>query len=106
MSYKVTMPKIEINLSFISRRTSRHGGGGRPRKWVAIETFISETTRQMWESGAPLTPEQLHHCVINFTKSNGDKAVTDFCVHGKRNTFNKFMRRVLIPSINSCAEYW
>jgi hypothetical protein len=75
-------------IDFISRCTSRRGGGGRPRKWVAIETFISETTRRMWESGAPLTPEQLHHCVITFAKSNGDKAVTDFCVHGK------------------CAEYW
>ena len=90
------MSKIDKNVSFISRRTSRREGGGRPRKWVAIETFISETARRMWESGAPLTPEQLHHCVIKFAKSNGDKAVTDFCVHGKRNTFNKFVRRVLV----------
>jgi hypothetical protein len=79
------MSKIDNNLSFIRRRTSRQGGGGRPRKWVAIETFIRETTRRMWESGAPLTPEQLHHCVIKFAKSNGDKAVTDFSVHGARN---------------------
>jgi hypothetical protein len=86
------MSKIDNNVSFISRRTSRREGGSRPRKWVAIETFISETTRRMWESGAPLTPEQVHHCVINFAKSNCDKAVTDFCVHGERNTFNKFMR--------------
>jgi len=90
------MSKIDKNVSFISRRTSRREGGGRPRKWVAIETFISETARRMWESGAPLTPEQLHHCVIKFAKSNGDKVVTDFCVHGKRNTFNKFVRRVLV----------
>ena len=48
-----------------------------------------------WECGAPITPEQLQHMVMHHIKNSNDAPAIDLFINGKRNTFNKFIQRVL-----------
>jgi len=73
----------------------RRPGGGRPKKWTNLETFIDQKVRHYWECGAPITSEQLHLLVQqHLTNSNDNEAVKLF-VNGKRNTLTKFISRTL-----------
>ena len=65
------------------------------KKWNDLETFIVETVQRSWECGAPMTPEQLQHVVMQHVKKENNTRAVDQFVNGKRNTFNKFIQRVL-----------
>jgi len=80
---------------FIGNKTRSRPGGGRPHKWICVEQFIVQKVRQSWECGVPLTPEQLHHLVLQHVKEQGDKETTDAFLNGKRATLNKYVARVL-----------
>ena len=80
---------------FIGNNTQRRDGAGRKKKWNDLETFIVETVQRSWECGAPMTPEQLQHVVMQHVKKENNTRAVDQFVNGKRNTFNKFIQRVL-----------
>ena len=80
---------------FISNKTLRRPGGGRPNKYKELEHFIVETVRRYWESGAPISPEQLHHKVLKHIDSVSEENPYEDFVHGKRSTLNRYVQRVL-----------
>jgi hypothetical protein len=80
---------------FISNKTLRRPGGGRPNKYKELEHFIVETVRRYWESGAPISPEQLHHKVLKHIDSVSEENPYEDFLHGKRSTLNRYVQRVL-----------
>lgn len=80
---------------FISNKTLRRLGGGRPNKYKELEHFIVETVRRYWESGAPISPEQLHHKVLKHIDSVSEENPYEDFLHGKRSTLNRYVQRVL-----------
>jgi hypothetical protein len=80
---------------FISNTTQRREGGGRRKEWSDLETYIIDKVRKSWECGAPLTPEQLQYAVMKHVKQENNKDAINLFLHGKRNTFQKFIQRVL-----------
>jgi hypothetical protein len=80
---------------FLGSKNSRRPGGGRPQKWIRVEQFIIDKVRHAWECGVPLTPEQLHHLVLDHVGKQEDKDTVDSFVNGKRATLNKYVQRVL-----------
>jgi hypothetical protein len=75
--------------------TQHREGGGRRKKWSDLETYIVDKVRKSWECGAPLTPEQLQYAVMKHVEHENNKDAINLFVHGKRNTFHKFIQRVL-----------
>ncbi len=67
---------------FISNKTLRWPGGGRPNKYKELEHFIVEIVRRYWESGAPISPEQLHHKVLKHIDSVSEENPYEDFVHG------------------------
>jgi len=92
---KYNLSRSNADVCFIGNKTMRRPGGGRPKKWTNLETFIDQKVRHYWECGAPITSEQLHLLVQqHLTNSNDNEAVKLF-VNGKRNTLTKFISRTL-----------
>jgi hypothetical protein len=83
---------ISDEANFISSKTLHRPGGGTPNKYKELEHFIVETVRHCWGSGATISPEQLHHKVLQHIASKEDQ-YEDF-VHGKRSTLNRYVLRV------------
>jgi hypothetical protein len=73
----------------------RHPGGGRPKKWTNLETFIDQKVQHYWECGAPITSEQLHLLVQQHLTNSNDSEAVELFVNGKRNTLTKFISRTL-----------
>jgi hypothetical protein len=92
---KVSLAKTNSLYAFVGYSTQRQDGAGRKKKWNDLETFIVETVQRSWECGAPMTPEQLQHTVMQHVKNEKNTRVIDQFVNGKRNTFSKFIQRVL-----------
>lgn len=80
---------------FISNKTLRRPGGGRPNKYKDLEHFIVETVRRCWESGAAISPEQLHHKIFKHLESVSKEDLYEDFLHGKRCTLNRYVQRVL-----------
>jgi hypothetical protein len=79
----------------IGKNTNRRPGGGRPKKWIALEQFIVEKVKHYWESGAPITSEQLQFLVQQHISSTGNQDAIQMFVRGKQNTLQKFLVHVL-----------
>ena len=60
-----------------------------------MEEFIVDKVRHAWESGVPLTPEQLYHMGLDYAKDLDDKNTVDTIVNDKRATWNKYVQHVL-----------
>jgi hypothetical protein len=80
---------------FISNKTLCRPGGGTPNKYKELERFIIETVRRYWESGTPISPEQLHHKVLKHIDSDSKENPYEDFVHSKRSTLNCYVQRVL-----------
>lgn len=81
---------------FISNNTFRQPGAGRPHKYKDLEDFIVNTVKQAWESGAPMTPEQLHYAVLRHCKAMVMVEEQYFdIIDGNRNSLNRYVQRVL-----------
>jgi hypothetical protein len=57
---------------FLSNKTFRQPGAGRPQKYPDLEDFIVKSVKQIWESGASISPEQLHYLVMKHALTNKD----------------------------------
>ncbi len=75
---------------FIGKNTNYHPGGGRTKKWIAIEQFIVEKVKHYWERGAPITSKQLQFLVQQHIPSTGNKDAIQMSVKGKLNTLQNF----------------
>lgn len=80
---------------YLSQKTGRCPGGGRPQKWNTIENFITEKLKHYWEIGAPLTKEQLQFLVQQEVASGDDACAVKMFIMGKRNTLLRFIARTL-----------
>lgn len=80
---------------YLSRDTERLSRKGRPKKWNAVEDFVVLRVKKSWETGAPLTPEQLHQMVIEHLKNSPNEQAAKHFIHGKKNTTNRYIQRVL-----------
>ena len=84
-----------MNPFSLAKRHFVDRGGGRPNKYKELEHFIVETVRRYWESGAPISPEQLHHKVLKHIDSVSEENPYEDFLHGKRSTLNRYVQRVL-----------
>jgi hypothetical protein len=78
---------------FLSNKTFRRPGGGRPQKYPDLEDFIVKTVKQSWESGASISPEQLHHLVMKHALTNKD--AYNKIAEGNSRSLNRYVQRVL-----------
>jgi hypothetical protein len=94
-----TNKKISLSISkegfFVSNKALRRPGGGRPQKYKDLEDFIVLTVRRCWESGASISPEQLHCMILRHANDENIKGNYDELVQGKRSTLNRYVQRVL-----------
>ena len=94
-----TNKKISLSISkegfFVSNKALRRPGGGRPQKYKDLEDFIVLTVRRCWESGASISPEQLHCMILRHAYDENIKGDYDELVQGKRSTLNRYVQRVL-----------
>jgi hypothetical protein len=92
---KYALSRSNDDTCFIGKHTAHQPGGGRPKKWVELETFIDMKLRYYWECGAPLTAEQLYFLVQQHISAHDNQDALKIFVEGKRNTLKKFISRVL-----------
>jgi hypothetical protein len=60
-----------------------------------IENFINTKLKHYWETGAPLTKEQLQFLVQQEVAGGDDACAVKMFVTGKRNSLQKFIARTL-----------
>ncbi len=93
-NHKVALA-VKKNEIFISTNTRRRPGGGRPQKYASLEHYIVQTVKHYWESGASISPEQLHYKILQHVRDEEDR--DNYCdiLHGQRATLNRYVQRIL-----------
>jgi len=103
-----TYKKISLSISkegfFVSNKALRRPGGGRLQKYKDLEDFIVLTVRHCWESGASISPEQLHCMILRHANDENIKGEYDELVQGKRSTLNHYVQRVLATKPIFCSK--
>jgi len=94
-SKKVALARRNKDVTFVSQKTERLRGGGRPIKYRDLTLFILSTVTKAWETGMPITKAQLFFKFLSHVNNSGNQDAISMFVTGKINTMQKFVSRTL-----------